>query len=123
MNRFQETDAFIQASKRTPVDLARWATDLLVAQNRFSHVNGAAAIQPIEPVDASSVRTPTADFDLNMQALSIDPQGTSRPYPARSSSHTNNGAPVISEAPVSLRGQPPVGPLPQIPQIPRHQAY
>ncbi|KIW02204.1 uncharacterized protein PV09_06360 [Verruconis gallopava] len=108
-----ESDPFIQAAKRTPVDLPAWAVSIMVQNNRKSHL-----VQPQDSPSASDLprvngssgssqaQTPTfADMDQQMSGLSINPE-SGRPYPARTSSATN----------VRNQRAPPGGPLPHLPR-------
>lgn len=117
--KLQLEDPFIQAAKRTPVDLAAWAVSMMVSNNRKSHlampispspadlprVNGSGSSNATNP--QSSAQTPTLmDVDQRMSALTIDSNipmqpptidgrtpttsSSQRPaYPARTSSATN----------------------------------
>jgi mitogen-activated protein kinase kinase len=135
-NISQETDPFIQASKRTPVDLAAWATSMMEKQNRRSHLisqpqevttdllNGTltspTAFNAAHAAAAAAAQTPTQDISHHMQHMSIDPNAP-RPFPARTSSQPTvgmNGMDIGSGMGISVAGTrpPPSGPLPQIPQ-------
>ncbi|KAF2673267.1 kinase-like protein [Microthyrium microscopicum] len=84
-----ETDPFIQASKRTPVDLEAWTTSMMVKQNRQSHL--VTQTPDVTSGLLNGVKTPTPDITQRMENMSIDGQ---RPFPARTSSHTGmNGRP------------------------------
>ena len=93
----QETDAFIQAAKRTPVDLRAWAVSMMERTNRKSHLgpqlsppsSNAAGRQAMPfgstihadgsspPASTANAQTPTAaNMDLYMAGLSIDPEKT-----------------------------------------------
>ncbi|TLD38299.1 mitogen-activated protein kinase [Venturia nashicola] len=129
-------DPFIQAAKRTPVDLAAWAVSMMVSNNRKSHLAMPHSPSPADlprvngssnaTNSQSSARTPTFDVDQRMSALSIDsnipmqpptidgrtPTTTSssqRPaYPARTSSATSVAqSPNMSSLP--FRQPPPLG--------------
>jgi len=68
-NGMKENDPFIQASKRTPVDLEAWATAMMEKQKRNSHLIS-------QPVDVSTNmlnggKTPTADINQRMAAMNI----------------------------------------------------
>jgi len=141
-----ESDPFIQAAKRTPVDLAQWAVSMMVHHNRKSHlilpqqspsvgdlprVNGSASSGSSNP--QSNAQTPTMmDVDMHMSSLSIDPNVTptssngtaTRPvYPQRTSSASNVSGLAFRQAPTSgvsngmyFRQAPPQGPLPALPR-------
>lgn len=117
LTKSQSEDPFIQAAKRTPVDLAAWAVSMMVSNNRKSHlvmphspspvdlprVNGSSNAASSQP----SAQTPTfKDVDQKMSALTIDSNipmqpptidgrtpttsSSQRPvYPARTSSATS----------------------------------
>jgi mitogen-activated protein kinase kinase len=123
----QETDPFIQAAKRTPVDLAAWAVSMMVHHNRKSHlilpqdspsandlprVNGSAASS-----GSSTAHTPTmGDMDQQMSGLSINSESAARPYPVRTSSATNTRQPPTTSAGNYYQRAPPGGPLPHLPR-------
>lgn len=115
----QSEDPFIQAAKRTPVDLAAWAVSMMVSNNRKSHLVMPHSPSPVDlpRVNGSSssnatnsqpsAQTPTfMDVDQKMSALTIDSNipmqpptidgrtpttsSSQRPaYPARTSSATS----------------------------------
>ncbi|KAE9978309.1 hypothetical protein BLS_000730 [Venturia inaequalis] len=121
-------DPFIQAAKRTPVDLAAWAVSMMVSNNRKSHLAMPHSPSPVElprvngssnaTNSQSSAQTPTfKDVDQKMSALTIDSNipmppptidgrtpttsSSQRPaYPARTSSATNVAqSPNVSSLP------------------------
>jgi len=87
-----EHDPFIQAAKRTPVDLAAWAVSMMVHHNRKSHlilpqqspsaadlprVNGSGSSGSSNAQSQSSSQTPTMmDMDQHMSSLTINNNGT-----------------------------------------------
>ncbi|KAF2399586.1 Pkinase-domain-containing protein [Trichodelitschia bisporula] len=127
-----EADPFIQAARRTPVDLPAWAVSMMVQNNRKSHLmpqlspevkgpnalprSGASEYASSSSPSSSSTnpeQTPTAlpmDMDTHMAGLSLSGDGGAqreRAYPTRTSSTSNmNG----------FRGPPPQGPLPGLPR-------
>ena len=108
-----ETDDFLLAAKRTPVDLQAWAVDMNNRQNRRSHLHQ-QGLPPEVPSVNRSQRSPhrqnggqPTPNDLPLDSLSINGDGSGRPgYPARTSS--------ANQVPRSL-GPPPKGPLPRPP--------
>lgn len=127
-NVTQEHDPFIQASKRTPVDLAAWATSLMERSNRQSHLVSqpeidAALLNGSSTEDAAaSAKTPTADVSQRMQSLNISgasngDQKTPAAFPVRTSSYgqsTDFGA-TSGWDPNGQSRPPPSGALPPIP--------
>ncbi|KZF19000.1 kinase-like protein [Xylona heveae TC161] len=134
-----EKDAFLQAAKRTPVDLESWAVSMMERHNRKSHIglqrppaNKAALREAMSPApDSASSRTPTyGDIPIAgdirpspLSARDINPYGqpTPRPmYPPRISSAAamappqSAGSIATTTLPVRL-GSAPNNPLPTPP--------
>lgn len=89
----QEYDPFLQAAKRTPVDLEAWAVSMMERHNRKSHL--APQLSPatksfLQIVDkgSPSSRTPTSgDIPITTSVNGISSTRSPRPsYPARTSS-------------------------------------
>ena len=120
-----DTDPFLQAAKRTPVDLEQWAVSMMERHNRKSHL-----VQPLSPgtkallrgeetpkSQASSVttdRTPTSGV-IPISSAPSNGSTSARPYPQRTSS-SQNAVPgyaqgqmnlPIRQGPASARGQRP----------------
>jgi mitogen-activated protein kinase kinase len=109
-----ETDPFLQAAKRTPVDLRQWAVGMMEKQNRKSHLgpplspsteellrnNDAAAAPPARR--PSAIATPSSSGTNGNSAST-----TARPvYPARTSSSQSAG---YSQMDLPIRQAPPPG--------------
>ena len=121
-----ESDEFLLAAKRTPVDLQAWAVSMMERHNRKSHL----APQSVPEQANDKLRNahspgrhrdegpPGVVNDIPMASLSLNPnsaqQASNRPaFPTRTSS--NNRVPQEMSAPPS-RGPPPSGPLPPPPR-------
>ena len=93
-NILQDSDPFLQAAKRTPVDLEAWAVSLMERHNRKSHL--APKLSPASKnflrEGGSSSGTNSSANDLPIGSLSINSsdsrQTASRPFPTRSTSAT-----------------------------------
>lgn len=103
-----DTDPFLQAAKRTPVDLEQWAVSMMERHNRKSHLapplspatrallEGAdtpasAAETPLSQASESSTpfeRTPVSG-EIPISSASSNGSTGGRPYPARTSSAQN----------------------------------
>ncbi|KAF1983245.1 kinase-like protein [Aulographum hederae CBS 113979] len=132
-----EADPFLQAAKRTPVDLEAWAVSMMERHNRKSHLapplspstrallqssnnNSSNNNQTAQSTQSNSspgssgtnVQTPTSmDMDIGMSTLSIDDRERQRPtYPTRTTSSGN-----VVGLPGSVRPAP-QGPLPPMPR-------
>ncbi|KAB2578801.1 hypothetical protein BFW01_g9595 [Lasiodiplodia theobromae] len=124
-----ETDPFLLAAKRTPVDLEAWAVSMMERQNRKSHLQPTPASAKMReqlraspshsptPSSASNGRhTPTSSHTPRSSGSQDSRDGRERPqYPARTSSagQLSGGQPMqlpIRPAP------PPSNPLPQPPR-------
>ena len=95
-----DTDPFLQAAKRTPVDLEQWAVSMMEKHNRKSHLvpqlspNTKALLRggeetPVSSCSTSNVTdswTPTSGDILISSASSNGSTASSRPFPVRSSS-------------------------------------
>lgn len=123
-----DTDPFLQAAKRTPVDLEQWAVSMMERHNRKSHL-----VQPLSPntqallrgeetpvslasmASSATDRTPTS-ADIPISSASKNGSTMSpRAYPARTSSQ-QGAVPgyaqgqmnlPIRQGPLSSRGQRP----------------
>lgn len=107
-NTEQESDDFLLAAKRTPVDLEAWAVSMMERHNRRSHL--APQLSPATKQalkDPSSVSAPPSvnapspiSTDIPIGSLSLGPNGRNspqvadaRPSPLRTTSASNiNGA-------------------------------
>jgi mitogen-activated protein kinase kinase len=83
-----DNDQFLQAAKRTPVDLEAWAVSMMERHNRRSHL--APQLSPstralLRGDDNASHATPTAG-EIPIASGSHLINGAGRPFPARSSS-------------------------------------
>lgn len=102
-----DTDPFLQAAKRTPVDLEQWAVSMMERQHRRSHLapelspNTKALLRGEEtPGSASQASNASTPFDRTpisagpsaSSASSNGSAGPGRPYPMRTSSA--QGTPV-----------------------------
>jgi len=115
-----DNDQFIQAAKRTPVDMKAWAVEMMEKNKRKSHLQpplspatqallrsdlSNAGSNPTSgdiPISASSMSTPRSD------AISADqiPQSASRiGFPPRTSSSTNGGMQNLAYRPAPSNGQ------------------
>jgi mitogen-activated protein kinase kinase len=122
-----DTDPFLQAAKRTPVDLEQWAVSMMERHNRKSHLVGPlspgtkALLRGEEtPSTAGSGstydRTPTSGDIPISSASSNGSIPSARPYPTRTSSqqgavsNIGQGAqmnlPIRQGRPPSSRGAP-----------------
>ena len=119
-NCLQESDSFLLAAKRTPVDLEAWAVSMMERQNRRSHL--APQLSPetkallrdggTAPSSASYDKTPTTAAPREVNGASATP---SRPtYPTRTSSASQ--VPQHNVMSLPIRPAPPGGPLPQVPR-------
>ena len=96
--RSQESDPFLLAAKRTPVDLEAWAVSMMEQSNRRSHLapqlspsTRALLRERSSPSSAGGGEPTATPNDLPFGSLSINPgqssrQPSSRPYPSRTSS-------------------------------------
>jgi mitogen-activated protein kinase kinase len=124
----QEMDPFIQAAKRTPVDLAAWAISMMVHHNRKSHLilpqdspsaNDLPRVNGSGSQSQSAMPTPTmGDMDSQMSGLSLGGVDSSgRPYPLRTSSASNTRQQTPSSSGNYYQSRaPPSGPLPHLPR-------
>jgi len=119
-----DTDPFLQAAKRTPVDLEQWAVNMMERHNRRSHMAPQlspatrALLRGQDTPDLSSgsgsgmsERTPTsANMSIPSSASSGgSAPGSARPFPQRTSSanHVQQQMNLpIRQAPGSSRGRP-----------------
>lgn len=116
-----DTDPFLQAAKRTPVDLEQWAVSMMERHNRKSHL--APQLSPSTrallrgedtPSQASSSslseQTPTVgEIPISSASSASAANGTPRPFPVRTSS-ANYVQPQmnlpIRQGPPSSRSRP-----------------
>ncbi len=120
----QETDAFLQAAKRTPVDLQEWAVSMMERHNRSSHI--APQLSPSTrtllrggSTPSSSGTLPTPDSstgEIPIANLSVAPEP--RPFPVRAFSASRLPTEHHPQNTMDLptRPVPPFGPLPQVPR-------
>ena len=116
-----DTDPFLQAAKRTPVDLEQWAVSMMERHNRKSHLGpqlspSARAMLRGEDTPSlssgTSVPTPTSGDIPISSASSNGSSAASRPYPVRTSSSQalpNKQQPLslpIRQAPGASPGRP-----------------
>ncbi|QIX00653.1 hypothetical protein AMS68_006170 [Peltaster fructicola] len=78
-----ETDPFLQAAKRTPVDLEAWAVGMMEKQNRKSHL-----APQLSPSTAALLRGETTGLPTPLTATQ-SPSDNDRPFPLRKSSAQN----------------------------------
>jgi mitogen-activated protein kinase kinase len=130
-----ESDPFLLAAKRTPVDLEAWAVSMMERHNRRSHL--ALPTSPAtrdllrekaSPSSSSATdRTPTSGASGDRAVAATPPPDTNgnaaslahRPYPVRTSSATNANNLATDAAIMSLPirpAPPPAGPLPSLPR-------
>ncbi|KAF2832500.1 dual specificity mitogen-activated protein kinase [Ophiobolus disseminans] len=125
-------DAFLQAAKRTPVDLEAWAVSMMEHNKRKSYLAPTAPAATIK--EKLRERSPperrgSADIRSQISNGSVNAPAPPRPYPARTSSSTSSQnimnlpirpAPAPSDGPSSRptsRGPlPPNGGLPPAPR-------
>ncbi|KAF2816554.1 dual specificity mitogen-activated protein kinase [Mytilinidion resinicola] len=116
----QESDPFLLAAKRTPVDLEAWAVSMMTHQNRKSHLPPALSPATKEllrdrspPSSANSTaRTPTSSESVPSDTNGVGPAPTRPSYPVRTSSATSQNTMALPLRPAP----PPGGPLPQAPR-------
>ncbi|SPO06586.1 probable MAP kinase kinase [Cephalotrichum gorgonifer] len=129
-----DKDPFVQAAKRTPVDLQAWAVGLMERDNRKSHL--APQLSPGTQELLRSTDSPTHPHPLETPTSGDIPIGRSGlPTPREQREHydyarTPSTAGLPSHpAPVSAGGQtfslpvrpaPPSGPLPGVPPVARN---
>lgn len=95
-----DNDPFLQAAKRTPVDLEAWAVSMMEKHNRKSHL--APQLSPATramlrgedtPIQTPSLstaeQTPTSARSGEIPISSASSLGSARPFPLRTSSATN----------------------------------
>jgi mitogen-activated protein kinase kinase len=101
-----DTDPFLQAAKRTPVDLRQWAVSMMEKQNRKSHLG-----PPLSPSTEALLRTDGSSGSARSRPSSIGPNGGSAPptarpvYPTRTSSAQSASNP--SQLDLPIRPAPP----------------
>ncbi|KAI1810870.1 kinase-like domain-containing protein [Poronia punctata] len=98
-------DAFVQAAKRTPVDLRAWAVGLMERDNRKSHLAPQlspatqeflkSADSPLPPSDSNPAYTPTSG-EIPIAGAMISPRDHYGQVPSRSP--TRNGAASIGRS-------------------------
>lgn len=125
-NRLQEHDAFLQAAKRTPVDLEAWAVSMMEHNKRKSYLAPAPSAASIkEQLKEKPQPERRGSADVNPTNGSSSAPAPPRPaYPARTSSSSNvmslpiRPAPAPSDGPNSRPGSrgPPIGGLPPAPR-------
>ena len=119
-----DTDPFLQAAKRTPVDLEQWAVSMMERHNRKSHLvpllsPGTKAllrgeITPLSAASSATDRTPTSS-EIAISSASSNGSMSSRPFPVRTSSVQGPSSGYaqgqmnlpIRQAPASSRGPRP----------------
>lgn len=122
-----ESDEFLLAAKRTPVDLQAWAVSMMERHNRKSHL----APQMMSDQDRSKLRNAhspgalTGDSsanDIPIGSLSLGSNGSQQPSgrPAFTSRSSSGHIPHDTSQP---RGPPPSGPLPSVPRSNGNQQH
>ena len=113
-----DTDPFLQAAKRTPVDLEAWAVSMMERHNRKSHLvpqlsPGTKALLRGEDTPSTATlsspydRTPTSGDVFASSASSNGSAGSARPYPTRTSSQQGT-TPTVGQMNLPIRqGRPP----------------
>lgn len=91
-----DSDPFLQAAKRTPVDLRQWAVGMMEKQNRKSHLG-----PPLSPSTEALLRSEDLETSApparRPSAIAMPSNGSSAPptarpqYPTRTSSSQSNG--------------------------------
>lgn len=94
-----DTDPFLQAAKRTPVDLEQWAVSMMERHNRKSHLapqlspSTRALLRgedtPSQTSSSSNLsqQTPTVgEIPISSDSAATPSNGAARPFPARTSS-------------------------------------
>jgi mitogen-activated protein kinase kinase len=91
-----DSDPFLQAAKRTPVDLRQWAVGMMEKQNRKSHLG-----PPLSPSTEALLRSEDPETSApparRPSAIAMPSNGSSAPptarpqYPTRTSSSQSNG--------------------------------
>jgi mitogen-activated protein kinase kinase len=128
-NKKQDHDAFLQAAKRTPVDLEAWAVSMMEHNKRKSYLApapSAASIKEQLKERPQPDRRGSADVKPQVPNGSSSAPAPPRPYPARTSSSTSQNvmnlpirpAPAPSDGSNSRPGSrgPPMGGLPPAPR-------
>jgi mitogen-activated protein kinase kinase len=132
-NYHQDHDAFLQAAKRTPVDLEAWAISMMEHNKRKSYLAPAPSAASIKeslkekPQPQPERRGSAADVKKHASNGSMSAPAPPRPaYPARTSSSSSQNvmslpirpAPAPSDGPNSRPGSrgPPLGGLPPAPR-------
>lgn len=114
-NLQQEYDAFVQAAKRTPVDLQAWAVGLMEKGNRKSQIapqlspatQDFLTTQRASPATSPPVCSPGyGEIPIGNLTLNSDGTGIQRIFPARISSVTR-GPPANDYAPMEVPMFPP----------------
>jgi len=96
-----DTDPFLQAAKRTPVDLRQWAVSMMEKQNRKSHLG-----PPLSPSTEALLRADGSAASARSRPSSIGPNGGSAPttarpvYPTRTSSAQSASNPSQMDLPI-----------------------
>lgn len=80
-----DTDPFLQAAKRTPVDLEQWAVSMMERQHRKSHL-----VPQLSP--AAQLLLRGNDTPLTATTATTEPTPTSGEIPISSSSMSSNGS-------------------------------
>ena len=122
-----DTDPFLQAAKRTPVDLRQWAVAMMEKQNRKSHLG-----PPLSPSTEALLRsedTPEAAAPpaRRPSAIAMPSSGSSAPptarpvYPTRTSSSQSAGA-SYPQTDLPIRQAPPPGSRPSSRRIERERS-
>jgi mitogen-activated protein kinase kinase len=111
-----DNDPFLQAAKRTPVDLEQWAVSMMERHNRRSHL--APQLSPATkamlrgedtPSHSSSLSSGTNEKTPTVGEIPVSTGDAERPFPARTSSanyvQTQMNLP-IRQAPGTQRSRP-----------------
>ena len=109
LTALQDNDQFIQAAKRTPVDMKAWAVEMMEKNKRKSHLQpplspGTQALLRSDlgtatapssgdiPVAAASVTTPRSDYVSAQVGNGAGLNGNRPGFPPRTSSAATNGS-------------------------------
>ncbi|KXT08367.1 hypothetical protein AC579_1051 [Pseudocercospora musae] len=117
-----DTDPFLQAAKRTPVDLEQWAVSMMERHNRKSHLapqlspstrallRGEETPSQTSSSSNLSQQTPTVgDIPISSDSAAATSNGATRPFPIRTSSANYVQQQMnlpIRQAPASSRSRP-----------------
>nr|POE58017.1 hypothetical protein CFP56_78349 [Quercus suber] len=114
-----DTDPFLQAAKRTPVDLEQWAVNMMERHNRKSHLAPQlspatkALLRGEETPGTATMRsaqaTPTSGVIPISSGAANGSSGSARPFPLRTASAQSVNESMnlpIRQAPIGRSGRP-----------------